>query len=128
MKTANTLRISFLPAIAFLAVLASCTPQAADPMADFEVSIPEGDRAIDNGATQTFTASLSIPTPPDASYLWYVDEKPRDGEASSTFVFSASPKVETVYRVKVSVSAGGITRAATVNCTVRKPAVVPCYA
>lgn len=127
MKTSNTRRLSFLSAIAFLALLASCTPPAADQVADFTVSIPEGDRTIDNGASQTFTASLSIPTPSDASYAWYVDDKPREGETSPSFVFSASRDVETVYRVKVSVSAGWIAKAATVNCTVRKPAVIPCF-
>jgi hypothetical protein len=116
-----------LPLIALVAILASCASPEGDQAADFEVSIPEGDRTLDNGASQTFTASLSITAPSDASYAWYVDDKPRSGESSPSFVFSASPKVATVYRIRVSANAGGLEKSATVNCTVREPAVIPCY-
>jgi hypothetical protein len=127
MKAPSRRIAAILLAACSIAALLSCNLPSSwqkDPttQADYTVSIVEGDKTIDNGAKQTFSSKLSVSSLSGATYAWYVNGTKQDAATSSTFSFSATPKAETVYTVKVVVSAGGTSKEASVKCTVKAPA------
>lgn len=88
---------------------------------EFSVSIVEGDKTIDCGASQTYTAkAVYAPFGKTIGYKWYVDAVEQT-ETSASFSFSATPSAKKSYVIKVKATAGDSSAEASVTCTVQAP-------